>query len=76
MYDIRTNCSDIMIIRRNIMGNIISFFQEIFMLKEDNSTKIGLSDFRESATPVEKTAKKNKPPKELKLSELMRKGSY
>ena len=41
------------------MGNIISLLQEIFMLKEDNSAKVGLSA-----------------PKELKLSDLMRKGSY
>ncbi len=58
------------------MGSIISFFQEIFMLKEDNSVKIGLSGFRESDTPVEKTSKKKNSPKELRLSELMRKGSY
>lgn len=59
------------------MGNIISFFQEIFMLKEDNSAKVGLSNFREVETPVEQPAKKNyRTPKELKLSELMRKGSY
>lgn len=59
------------------MGNIISLLQEIFMLKEDNSTKVGLSEFREVETPVEKPAKKNyRTPKELRLSELMRKGSY
>lgn len=76
MYDIRAKSSDIIIVRRNIMGNIISFFQEIFMLKEGNSTKVGLSEFRDNSTPVEKVAKKNKAPKELRLSELMRKGSY
>lgn len=58
------------------MGSIISFFQEIFMLKEDNHSKVGLADFREVETPVEKSVKKSKAPKELKLSELMRKGSY
>ena len=59
------------------MGNIISLLQEIFMMKEDNRTKVGLSDFRDIETPVEQTAKKNhRAPKELKLSELMRKGSY
>ena len=37
------------------MGNLISFIQEIFMMKEDNSTKVGLSVFKEEAvTPVEK----------------------
>ena len=46
------------------------------MLKENNSTRVGLSDFRDIATPVEKVSKKStKAPKELRLSELMRKGS-
>ncbi|MBD5401219.1 hypothetical protein HDR58_00235 [bacterium] len=59
------------------MGNIISFFQEIFMLKENNSAHVGLAEFREVSTPVERVSKKNTAaPKELKLSELMRKGSY
>ena len=35
------------------MGNIISILQEIFMLKENNSTKVGLSDFRETKSPIE-----------------------
>lgn len=58
------------------MGNIISFFQEIFMLKEEPAGRIGLSEFRDEKTPVEKPVKKAPAPKELKLSELMRKGSY
>ena len=59
------------------MGNFIAFIQEIFMMKEDNSTKVGLKDFKETVTPVEKKAKTNAPvPKELKISELIRKGSY
>ncbi len=58
------------------MGNIISFFQEIFMLKESNGTKIGLANYRdEESTPVERTSKSTHAPKELKLSDLMRKGS-
>lgn len=65
-----------MVYSRYIMGNIISLLQEIFMLKENNSTRVGLSDFRDIATPVEKVSKKStKAPKELRLSELMRKGS-
>ena len=48
------------------MGNIISLLQEIFMLKENNSTRVGLSDFRDIATPVEKVSKKStKAPKVL-----------
>ena len=58
------------------MGNIISFLQEIFMMKEDNSSKVGLSAFKETSTPVEKTRRIMSAPKELKLSDLMRKGSY
>ncbi|MBQ8460707.1 hypothetical protein IJ541_11495 [bacterium] len=58
------------------MGNIISILQEIFMMKEDNSSKVGLSSFKDVITPVEKPKKTSSAPKELKLSELMRKGSY
>ena len=59
------------------MGNIISVLQEIFMLKEDNSTKVGLSYFKESSSsPVERPKQKTPAPKELKLSDLMRKGNY
>lgn len=59
------------------MGNFISFIQEIFMIKEDNSAKVGLSAFKEVSTPVEKKVKTKAPaPKELKISELIRKGSY
>jgi len=58
------------------MGNIISLLQEIFMLKEDNSIKVGLSSYKaNSYTPIEKVSKKSHAPKELKLSDLMRKGS-
>ena len=76
MNDITSATWIIIEIRRYIMGNIISILQDIFMLKEDNSTKVGLSDFRETSTPVERPIKKSKAPKELKLSELMRKGSF
>ena len=59
------------------MGNLISFLQEIFMMKEDNSTKIGLSSFKQVSTPVDKKPTvKYEPPKELKISELIRKGNY
>lgn len=59
------------------MGNILTILQEIFMLKENNSVRVGLSEFKEKETPVEKKPKRtNHTPKELKLSDLMRKGSY
>ena len=76
MYDIRAETWAIMVLGEIVMENIISFFQEIFMLKESNSTKIGLADFRAEKTPVEKKVSKvNHTPKELKLSDLMRKSS-
>ena len=46
------------------------------MLKENNNAKIGLADFRAEETPVErKKSRVNHTPKELRLSDLMRKGS-
>jgi hypothetical protein len=58
------------------MGNIISVLQEIFMLKEDNSTRVGLSAFKEVAAPAERPKTQAPEPKELRISDLMRKGSY
>ena len=54
------------------MGNIISLLQEMFMLKEDRATKIGLSGFRDVQTPVEAPKRKAREPQALKISELMR----
>jgi len=55
------------------MGNIISLLQEIFMLKEDKTSKVGLSGFRDVQTPVETPVKKKtREPQALKISELMR----
>lgn len=56
------------------MGNLISLFQEIFMMKENNDMKVGLSAYKNTQTPVEKAStQKAQTPKELKLSDLMRK---
>lgn len=77
MYDIQQNKSAIIKVGETHMGNIISLLQEIFMLKENTSVRVGLSEFKgETVTPVEKPKKKIPAPKELKLSDLMRKGSY
>jgi len=58
------------------MGNILSILQEIFMLKENNSVQIGLSCYKqENSNPSERPQKKATTPKELKLSDLMRKSS-
>ncbi len=55
------------------MNEIIKFFKEIFMLKSEDSIKVGLTQFK-TATPIEKASKKKAEPakKEVKLSELMR----
>ena len=53
------------------MVNIISLLQEIFLGKEDNSIKVGLTCFKTKETPIERKGKNI--PKELKLSELMKK---
>ena len=77
MYDIQQTKSAIISVGETSMGNIISLLQEIFMLKENTSAKVGLSEFKEEAvSPVERPKKKIPAPKELKLSDLMRKGSY
>jgi hypothetical protein len=55
------------------MGNIISLLQEIFMLKEDKSLKVGLSGFRDVQTSVPPVQKQRTvKPQALKISELMR----
>ena len=61
------------------MEHIISFIQEIFMGKEDESMRVGLSEFKKSAPVSYKSNRKplfkmNRP-QELRLSELMRKGA-
>lgn len=61
------------------MGNIISFLQSIFMGKEDDSMRVGLSDFKKSNPVTFKVKRKSlfnaNRPQELRLSELMRKGA-
>ena len=53
------------------MNNLITLLQELFMGKDNNTAKIGLTYFRNSN---QKNIKKKKAPQELKLSELMKKG--
>lgn len=55
------------------MNEIIEFFKEIFMIREPK-TKIGLSQFKETDTIVEKP-KPEKIQKEVKLSDLMRRSA-
>ncbi len=58
------------------MKEILSFFKEIFMLKEENSAvKIGLSQFKEEELSEKPVKKVEKAPKEVKLSDLMRRSA-
>jgi hypothetical protein len=61
------------------MGDIISILQEIFMGKENNTFKVGLSEYKqrdaEIRHPNNRRVKKHKP-QELRISELMRRPSY
>lgn len=54
-----------------IMGDFINLIQEIFMLKKDNSVKVGLTQFkRDVYKPAPKQASIRN--KDVKLSDLMR----
>lgn len=54
------------------MQEFISFLQEIFLMKEENSKlKVGLSQFKTEKKTIEKKIKKASPT-EVKLSDLMR----
>ena len=55
------------------MKEIINFLKDIFLMQEDNSNRIGLSQFK-IETPVEKkpVPKNIFATKEVKISDLMR----
>ncbi len=54
------------------MQEIISFLQEVFLMKEENSRlKVGLSQFKAEEKVTKKKVKKAAPA-EVKLSDLMR----
>lgn len=58
------------------MKEIVSFFKEIFMMSEENSAvKIGLSQFKEEELSEKSVKKVEKAPKEVKLSDLMRRSA-
>ncbi len=61
------------------MGDIISILQEIFMGKENETFKVGLTEYKQRDTELRHSntgrTKKHKP-QELRLSELMRRPSY
>ena len=57
------------------MKELITFFKDIFLMKDCADQKVGLCQFK-SVTPVEKaTASVEKPSKEIKLSDLMRRSA-
>lgn len=53
------------------MQTIITFFQEIFLCKNNDKMKIGLTQFKAKTVP-EKTQRTSKSTSEVKLSDLMR----
>ena len=61
------------------MEQIISFLQEIFMGKENDTMRVGISEFKKSEPVTYKAKRKSifrqNRPQELRLSELMRKGA-
>jgi hypothetical protein len=61
------------------MGNIISFLQAIFMGKDNDTLRVGLTEFKKSSPISYKSKRKSlfsvNHPQELRLSELMRKGA-
>ena len=63
------------------MGNFIEFLQSIFLGEETDTTRVGLSEFKKKQTSTIPVIKRKsiftkQPAQELRLSELMRKGSY
>lgn len=57
------------------MKELIAFFKDIFMITDENSkVKVGLSQFK-SDKPVKEAVKKIEKPKEIRLSDLMRKSA-
>lgn len=62
------------------MGNFVLWLEELFLGKETDTTKIGLSEFKKKQTSVINAAKRKsifvkRKSQELRLSELMRNGS-
>ena len=63
------------------MESLFTILKEIFFGSDTDNTKVGLTDFKTKTTATIKNVKAknifaNTKPKELRLSELMRKPSY
>ena len=54
------------------MREILDFFKDIFMIKEETSYQIGLSQLKTKKKETLREVKQTKKKKELSLSELMR----
>ncbi len=59
------------------MKELIAFFKDIFMISDQNSgIKIGLSQFKHEKSEKKQSVKRvKKEPKEVKLSDLMRRSA-
>lgn len=58
------------------MPTIVAFFKKIFLLNDNNETKVGLSQFKaEEETPGEKKKLVLKSSKDVKISDLMRRSA-
>lgn len=57
------------------MSEIIAFFKEIFMMKQDDRMKVGLSQFKPDEPVVKPRKLVLKASKDIKISDLMRRAS-
>ena len=76
MYDKELKIQSIILSGDYTMGNIIKVLKQIFTGSEDNSMRVGISEFKIKYEPVKryrKISSKKCAPQELRLSELMRK---
>lgn len=54
------------------MREILDFLKDIFIIKEESTFNIGLSQLKDKKKEIEKTTKVQKKKTELSLSDLMR----
>ena len=62
--------------QEKIMRELVAFFKELFMITDENSkVKVGLAQFNRETVIRKSSQKPEKLPKEIKLSDLMRKSA-
>ncbi len=81
MYDKDNSPFGYNTIGRYTMESLFTILKEIFFGTDADNTKVGLSEFKTKTTATIQNVKAkniftNTKPKELRLSELMRKASY